>query len=120
MEFCYTNMFDANIFSQRDFGSCMDQQKAKRLGQWITRLYVTLFVIVLIVLGVQKTIQSRTITKTFDKPSYQTYQRLFQRYSDELKCPCLSLTSTYGRYVQMETVFHQVQRILARFMISDP
>ncbi|CAF1440027.1 unnamed protein product [Adineta steineri] len=106
--YLYTKLVNLNIFFVRDFGSNIDRTTAKRLGQWATRLYMILLVVGISVLAAYIIFQPETLTKKFDQPSLDLYNQLFQRYGDELKCSCPSITSTYNRFVTVEAIFHQI------------
>ncbi|CAF1222349.1 unnamed protein product [Adineta steineri] len=104
----YDNLANLNIFLVRDFGSKVDRITAKRLGQWATLLYIVLFLISMIGLTLYFSMQPKTQTDIFDKPSLDLYERLFQRYGNQLKCSCSSIVSTNGRFVKLEAVFHDI------------
>ncbi|CAF1032157.1 unnamed protein product [Adineta steineri] len=104
----YTTLLNLNIFSLSDIGSNVDPVKAKRLGRWATRLYIALFIGGLSILTVYNLIQSRMITKMFDKPSFNVYNDLKKLYGDELKCPCSVIASVYSRFIEIEPIFHQI------------
>jgi hypothetical protein len=94
----------------RDFGSNVDRMTAKRLGQWATRLYTVLFVVGLVILGIYNVARPTPQTTNFDVSSLHSYERLFQKYGNELKCTCSSIASKYGLFVEIEAVFHNVRR----------
>jgi hypothetical protein len=96
----------------RDFGSSVDRMTAKRLGQWATRLYMVLFVVGLVILGIYNAARPTTKTADFDVSSLSSYERLFQKYGNELKCTCSSIASKYDRFVKIEAVFHEVRKKL--------
>ncbi|CAF1144697.1 unnamed protein product [Adineta steineri] len=104
----YDNLANLNIFLVRDFGSKVDRITAKRLGQWATLLYIVLFLISMIGLTLYFSMQPKTQTDIFDKPSLDLYERLFQRYGNQLKCSCSSIVSINGRFVTLEAVFHDI------------
>ncbi|CAF1083935.1 unnamed protein product [Adineta steineri] len=97
-----------NIFSLRDMGSSMDLIKAKRLGQWATRLYIALFISGLSILTIYTIVQPHVVTKTFDTSSFSIYNDLQQKYGDELKCPCSVIASIYDQFVKIEPIFHEI------------
>lgn len=92
----------------RDFGSHVDRTKAKRLGQWATRLYIVLFVTLISILYIYNVVQSQTIKKTFNEPNIDFYNELIKDYGNQLKCPCSSITTMHNQFTQIKTVFHQV------------
>ncbi|CAF1440439.1 unnamed protein product [Adineta steineri] len=82
--------------------------KAKRLGQWATRLYVVLFALGLVILALHTIIRSQEFTKNFDGSSLNLYTKLFKRYGNKLKCPCSSIASPYKRFMNIEARFHEI------------
>jgi hypothetical protein len=108
--FLFTTLANLNVFPVRDFGSNIDRITAKRLGQWATLLYMVLLVIGMVILALYIIFQPENFTKTFDKPSLQLYEQLFQRYENKLKCSCSSIASKYDQFVKIEPMFHQVRK----------
>ncbi|UJR12873.1 hypothetical protein I4U23_017047 [Adineta vaga] len=104
----YTQLTDLNIFPRRDFGSHIDEQNAKRLGQWSTRLYIVLLITSVSVFAIYTIIQPQTVTKTSDTPSLITYNALIEKYGDQLQCSCGSIVSEYTKFMEIEPVFHQI------------
>lgn len=107
-----------NIFALRDFSNSLDRTRAKRYGQWATRLYLALFIIGLAILVIYTSIQSHSVTMTFEKPSYTTYNDLRQKYGDKLSCPCSSISSPLVQFVHVEAAFHKVRRLCYNALYS--
>ena len=97
--FLYKKLANLNIFLIRDFGSTIDRTTAKRLGQWATFLYIVFFVFSIVILALYVLVQPHTVTNSFEKPSLNLYKQLFQRYKNDLKCPCSSISSINRRFV---------------------
>ncbi|UJR06613.1 hypothetical protein I4U23_010897 [Adineta vaga] len=104
----YTALSDLNIFLLRDFGSKIERRRATKLGQWSTRLYIVLLLVSFTILALFTIVQPETITKIYNKPSFDLYNQLSRRYGNELKCLCSSITSTYDQFVEIEPVFHPI------------
>ena len=105
----YNSAINLNIFSPRDLGSNTDRVTAKYLGKWATRIYVILFITGLSILTLYTAFTPQTITKTFNKPSFTSYNQLKQQYGDQLKCSCSVIASKYNQFTQITPVFHQVR-----------
>ncbi|CAF4216206.1 unnamed protein product, partial [Adineta steineri] len=103
----YTESINLNIFPRRKFGNNIDQVTARRLGQWSTRLYIALMITGLAILTLYTVVQPHSLTKSFNQPSFNLYNQLFQKYGDQLKCSCSSIASTYNHFVKIEPVFHE-------------
>ncbi|CAF3989604.1 unnamed protein product [Adineta steineri] len=86
----------------------IDRRKAKRLGQWATRLYLVSFAVGLVILTLHTIIRPQEFTKDFDGPSLDLYTKLFKQYGAQLKCPCSSIASTYNQFMNIEARFHEI------------
>ena len=106
----YTKLINLNAFPLWDFGSHVDRMTAIRLGQWATRLHIILFAIGFAILAVYTVIRPQTLTKTFDKPTFNLYNHLKRHYGDKLECLCSSIASKHNRYVDVKPVFHEVRK----------
>ncbi|CAF1242625.1 unnamed protein product [Adineta steineri] len=104
----HSTLINLNIFSLSDIGSTLDPIKAKRLGQWATRLYIALFIGGLSILTVYNLIQPQMMTKTFNKPPFNVYKNLKKLYGDELKCPCSVIATVYSQFIEIEPTFHKI------------
>ncbi|CAF3711941.1 unnamed protein product, partial [Adineta steineri] len=100
-------MINLNIFSLRDFGSNVDRMTAKRLGQWTTRLYITMLISGVALLAMYNIVQVRTSTNTFNRPSFELYNQLKHDHADKLSCSCSIIASTFNSFVNIEAVFHE-------------
>ncbi|CAF1505214.1 unnamed protein product [Adineta steineri] len=101
-------MINLNIFPIWRFGSNTDRMTAKRLGQWSTRLYIVLFLTSLTIIIIYIGVQPQMLTKSFNEPNLNVYNRLLREHGDTLQCPCSSISSTYSQFIQIKPVFHQV------------
>jgi hypothetical protein len=108
ISFLYKTLVNLNIFPSRDFGNNINPITRKSLNQWATRLFFFLFIIGLIILTLYTMILPQLTTKIFDKPSFEFYKNLKEKYLQQLKCPCSSLASTYDQFVHIQPTFHQV------------
>ncbi|CAF1116554.1 unnamed protein product [Adineta ricciae] len=104
----YTELVNLTIFPSYNFGHVESQKKAKRLNQWASRLYVLVLIIGIGILSLQTLIQPETLTKTFARPSLEMYTHLLQEHGDLVHCPCSITSSTYGKYIKIEPIFHQI------------
>ncbi|UJR18688.1 hypothetical protein I4U23_005595 [Adineta vaga] len=101
-------VINLNIFSPRDFDGRIDRITAKNLGQWSTRLYIILFIIGLIILTFYTIIRPEPQTKMFDKVSFDRYNHLIEKYGNELKCYCSSISSRHNEFVILQPQIHQI------------
>lgn len=92
----------------RDFGSSVGRVTAKRYGILATRLYIILFLSIIIILIFYTITQPYTLTKNFDQPSLNYHNQLRQIYADELKCRCSRIASSFNQFVSIQPVFHSV------------
>ena len=101
-------LISLNIFCNRDFPNYIDPMEVRRLGQWATRLYVTMFAGGLAILALYTILQPRTQNIIHEKPSYNLYNRLIEQYGDQLKCPCSTIAMPYRQLVSIRPIFHEV------------
>ncbi|CAF1263436.1 unnamed protein product [Adineta ricciae] len=71
-------------------------------------LYVLLLIIGIVILSLQTLIQPEILTKTFARPSLETYTHLLQEHGGLVHCPCSITSSIYGKYIKIEPIFHQI------------
>ena len=105
----YNTGIELNIFPLRTFGSSDNRMTAKRLGQFATRLYIALLTISLTIIILYTVVRPQLLTKAFDSPSFDVYNRLQLDHGPTLRCPCSFISSQYGRYVQIKPILHQVR-----------
>jgi hypothetical protein len=84
--------------------------KARRLGQWATRVYIVSFTAGIGILALYTIVQPHTLTKVFDRPPFSLYNQLIEKYGHNLECPCSMIASTYNHFVEIEAKFHEVRR----------
>ncbi|CAF1458002.1 unnamed protein product [Adineta ricciae] len=101
-------LFELNIFSSRDFGYDTDRLISIKYGQWATRLYMFSFIFTITILFFYTNIQSRIVTKNFDKPDLNSYEKLRESYGNKLQCLCSKIASTYNDSLKIETRFHPI------------
>ncbi|CAF4275987.1 unnamed protein product, partial [Adineta steineri] len=101
-------LLELNIFQPSDFGSSVDRLTAKQYGRWATRLCIFLFLSSLMILIFYTIIRPHNVTKTFDQPLFNSYERLQQIYKNELKCSCSQIASTYNKFVEIIPKFHPI------------
>ncbi|CAF1027829.1 unnamed protein product [Adineta steineri] len=101
-------MINLSIFSVRDFGSNVDRMTAKRLGQWATRLYIIMLIFSVVLLAIFSMVQVRTLTNTFNRPSFELYNQLKHDHADKLSCSCSIIASTFNSFVNIKAVFHEI------------
>jgi hypothetical protein len=54
------------------------------------------------------TISEQTTSITFEHPSYITYRKLYEKYSDKLVCTCNEITPKYLSFINVTPVYHPV------------
>lgn len=92
----------------RDFGTHINRTKAKELGQWATRLYIILIIILMTIFYVYNVVQSQTKTKIFDGLTFDIYNEYKRDSGYQLKCSCSSITTMHNQFTQIRPVFHEV------------
>lgn len=110
----HRQILDSNIFLKNDFPNNLDAATAKRFGQITTRLYILFLLLSLSTVAVYTIIDPHTLAKTFDKPNFDLYTSLQNKYKGQLRCSCSSIASTYRQYVTAEPSFHKVMKSNSR------
>ena len=104
----FTHIIAFNMFPPRNFASRLDQNNAKRLGQWTTRLYIVLLVASVVIWALRSAVEPRILTKSYTNPTLDEYRSLSRTHGDALQCPCSFISLEYQHFVQIDPVFHQV------------
>ena len=104
----YDVFINLNVFPRHTFRNDIDQITAKYYGRMATRLYFILLIVCSVILILYTVIQQQIMTKEFNEPSFERYNELVQKYGDQLKCSCSSISSTYGQFIEIKPIFHEV------------
>lgn len=62
----------------------------------------------LLVLLLFTTISEQTTSITFRRPSFSTYQHLYEKYGEKLICPCSTLALSHSSFVNVTPIAHPV------------
>ena len=100
----YSFIIEFNMFPRHD----VDRERAKKLGQWSTRLYLSLFILGVGILTLYTVIQPTISTKVFERPSFDLYNELYRKRKDTLKCSCSTIASKYQSFVRIQANFHEI------------
>ena len=73
-----------------------------------TRLYMVLLIISINVIVLYTVLPKQGTTKTIDKPSFDQYQLLRNRYGDNLQCPCDQISVPNRAFTNITATAHQV------------
>ena len=106
--FLYDVCININIFPSRTFGNNINQMSVNHLGKQTTRLFFVLLMISFLLMGIYTLTKEQILTKTFDKPSFDTYEQLEQKYGDKLTCSCSSIETTYNQVINIDIFFHSI------------
>ena len=102
-------VLNLNIFPMHTFGNNADRIRAKYMGQLTTRLYIILLVSSLAIFIVYAIFQPYKETKNFINPKLETYYLILNKYGDDLRCTCSTVSSIFHNHVHIEPKFHQVK-----------
>ncbi|CAF4296305.1 unnamed protein product, partial [Adineta steineri] len=103
-----TTLRNLNIFPIRSFGSNITRIEVKHLGQLTTRLYLILLLISFVILSLYTAVKPQTLINTYMRPLLDIYNRLLLDHPDSIQCPCSSISISYGKFIDIEPVFHQI------------
>jgi hypothetical protein len=73
-----------------------------------TYLFVIIMAISFIILTVYNALQQVTKTIPVKQPDYITYQKLFLRHSENLSCPCTTISIEQGMFVDIKPTLHPI------------
>ncbi|UJR19293.1 hypothetical protein I4U23_022422 [Adineta vaga] len=73
-----------------------------------TRLYIFVIIITFIALLCYTVITEETIVYTVQNPSLETYEKLYQTYSDTLQCICTKISIPYSKIISFQASYHQI------------
>lgn len=73
-----------------------------------TRLFLTLFVLIMTVLLLYTSLATINKTVTVTTPAMDQYLHLYNKYPQTLSCPCTKISIDYGSLLAIQYSFHQV------------
>lgn len=104
-------LVELNIFL--DVKTLQEQNKKTIRDQVLaTRIYVFLFIAILIILMLFNGLATKAISITVLKPSINTYDRLHAAYSNTLQCSCSDVTASYSGFISAKYVQHPVRSLM--------
>ena len=108
VKFVIKKLVNFNIFLD---AKTLEEQNAKTIRGLVlaTRLYLLLFLAIIITFVLINSLTTKIISLTISEPSLDTYDRLYATYPNTLSCPCKVVTITYSTFMSMEYVRHPVR-----------
>ncbi|CAF1364363.1 unnamed protein product [Adineta steineri] len=73
-----------------------------------TRIFIILLSFSLVIILIYVSVENITQIVTVKNPSIDQFNQLYQRYSDNLQCPCKTLSIQYQNFIQFNPQFHSV------------
>jgi hypothetical protein len=73
-----------------------------------TYLFVIIMAVSFIILTVYTALQQVTKTISVKQPDYITYQKLYLQRSENLSCPCTTISVEQGMFVDIKPTFHPI------------
>lgn len=98
------------------FENGVTDAKVVRQQRWSTRLYMVLFITLVIVFAARGGTEKQIIEVAVSDPSYDTFQSLQKKYPNTLKCPCTNIAVEYQSFIQIQPIFHQVLLLIATLL----
>ena len=96
-------LIELNIFKRR--GSGEQQAYYQRMA---TRCYVLVLTIALVILTFYSLLAEERHRESIRSPTESEYNLLEQIYTDQLSCPCTSISMNYRTFINIEPRYHQV------------
>ena len=108
VKFVIKKLVNFNVFLD---AKTLEEQNAKTIRDQLlaTRLYLLLFLAIIITFVLINSLTTKIISLTISEPSLDTYDRLYATYPNTLSCPCKVVTITYSTFMSMEYVWHPVR-----------
>ena len=100
-----------NVINLDFFSSKLSSQDAKSVcrNRYITRIYLLLLILTLIVILIYTALREDRITVTVNSPTVSDYQQLYMQYPLTLKCPCTRIAIKYNEFIsQMKPHYHEI------------
>ena len=96
-------LIELNIFKRR--GSDEQQVYYQRMA---TRCYISILTVSLTILTFYSLLAAELHLESIRNPTESDYNLLEQTYTDQLSCPCTSISMNYSTFVNIEPQYHQV------------
>ncbi|CAF3953325.1 unnamed protein product, partial [Rotaria sp. Silwood1] len=90
------------------FDSRSDDRTTVRREILSTRLFIFLLATSVVILIVYAFTTVQVKSETIKLPTQSVYEHLQKKYADTLQCPCRKISISYGRFVNVVPLFHQV------------
>lgn len=74
----------------------------------VTRIFLICLVISVCIASFQAFFSTQTQTIVVSNPSVETFELLWQSYSDNLNCPCSQISIDYANFITIVPAFHQI------------
>lgn len=99
-------MTTTNFFISESSGRAW--RSFERMGIISTRIYTILLITSMFILGILTRFDEKTISETMPSPSLAMVEKLRDRYSTTLSCPCEKITIPYKQFLTVQYLNHQV------------
>ena len=90
------------------FKSGLNQPDILQRERLSTRLYLLLISVALITLILYTAFGTETIHVVIHDPTLETYETLYSKYVETLKCPCSQIAVKYSQFIDIVPIYHQV------------
>ncbi|CAF4287047.1 unnamed protein product [Rotaria sp. Silwood2] len=97
-------MITLNLFKTNELQTPMNIRRQ----QILTRCFILLLVLCSITIGFYIFLSNQDQLVTIEYPSLSKYEILYEQHSSNLLCPCSQLSVSYGRFLNVTFVLHQI------------
>lgn len=73
-----------------------------------TRVFLVLLLISIVILTMYTSLSLQFSTYILELPTHGTYEKLLEKHSDSVHCPCRRISVSYGQFIRLQPTFHQV------------
>ena len=102
-----------NIFPSLPLATDPHVLRSQKISTW---LFILLLIIAMGVLVFYNTFIPVQKTITVKQPTYDQYLSLYSTYSDNLQCPCRTVSITYKKFLQLNYTLHQT---CSSFLVTE-
>ncbi|CAF1354147.1 unnamed protein product [Adineta ricciae] len=90
------------------FDTETNDEHVKRNQILSTRVYIFLLLLSLFLHTLYLSLTSQSILMAINKPKIKEYQKLQEKYSDSLQCPCERIAISYEEFINSTVRFHEI------------
>ena len=96
------------VVNVKSFDDNTNDEHTRRNQILSTRLYTILLIAILLAFTLYMSLLHQTIINTISTPTHDQYERLHQKFSNTLQCPCEDIAILYEKFLHIKLNYHQI------------